>query len=214
MKKSSIIAIAILLIFLAAPMAASAFSFVDAIKYGRDIFVFVKNDQVPANKDIKTTPKEGEKKNDDVSGWQEKYSEWEKAYSKKDISPLLAKSKEFVFTEEEINYFARQEYNSTSSIASNLSVDLQKDLMIVSGYSRFKPLQGNFSAEIKIIEENGEPVVKVSKARLGKIIVPSFFLNNLINKELKNTKTFIASGKDKKYPKIEIGDGFIKLSYK
>ncbi len=212
--KKNLFVVVLLLFCLTAPSSALAFNFVDTINYGRNIFNFLKKNEPPTEKKIVVENKTEDEQKNKEKQWQEKYALWEKAYSKNDISELLIKTKEFTFTEEAINYFAKKEYNSTSSVASNLSIGFKKDLISVSGYSRLKPLQGYFSADIKIIEENGEPVVSVSKARLGRIAVPAFMLNSMINKELKNTKEFLLSGKDKKYPKIEVGDGFIKLSYK
>jgi len=211
MRKAIIVAL--LAVCLTIPVAASAFSFVDAFNYGKRIFKIGEKRPIP--------PVVDEKKIDrslsvDIRyDRKEKYRVWKQAYEDGDITPIFQDKDNLVFSEEELNYFSQKEYDTAStSIVRDLKIDLVPGAIRVSGYSFARMFKGNFSGEIKLLNGVDGIYPKVVKARLGKIWIPSFFLDNMVKQETKSLKSFLYSDKDHKNLEVVIDDDRLELKYK
>jgi hypothetical protein len=211
MKKAIIIAL--LAVCLAAPFKASAFSFGDVISYGRKILKTADKKPAPPVLDEKSIDRSLPV--DVRFDRKEKYRIWKESYSNEDITNLFKNPENFVFSEEELNYFSQKEYNTSSTtIVRDLKVDLKPGLIKISGYSLMNMMKGNFSAEIKVVKGVEGLYLKVSKARLGRLWIPSFALDNLIKRETKKLKQFLYSNKDYQNLEVLIDEDRLELKYK
>jgi hypothetical protein len=212
MKKGALIFLGIFcLVAISAPVAASAMSYVDFLKYGRRLLKINETPE-PVKKDEKTIdrslPVESRAK------FKEHFRLWKGAYEAEDIAVLFQYKGIFKLSEEEINYFSEKEFNTaTSSVVKNLKIDFTPGLIKVSGYSFMKMMKGDFYAEIKIVQGKNRIYPKVVKARYGKVPVPAIVVDNAIRKESGPLINFLYSNKNYEHLEVVIDDNSLELKY-
>jgi hypothetical protein len=210
MRKAIIISL--LAVCLAAPVKASAFGFGDILTFGRKIFKAAEPRPAP--------PQVDEKKIDRAvpvdmrNQWKEKYRVWKQAYDLGEIAPLFQNKNNFIFSEEELNYFAQKAYDTaTTTPVRDIKIDLKKGSIAVSGYSLFNMLKGDFSAEFKVLNGNDGVYIKVIRAKLGKMWVPAMLLDNIVKGETKKLKKFLYSNESRQNLKVVIEEDVLRLEY-
>ena len=75
-----------------------------------------------------------------------------------------------------------------------------------------KPIEGNFTAEAGVSLIDGVPVIKLTKASLGSLPIPTFLLGSLESSANEAIKSALSSQNIFKVKKLEIKDGKIRFS--
>jgi hypothetical protein len=207
MKKFLILVVAVAVL---APAAAHAFSFIDVINFGERLI----------NRDIQPTPVEVKKEittqpaQFDTLSAETKFNNWQNAFDKKDITPVLSDSRNLYFTYTELNYLiARELASSTNLVARDIVISLSDNLIKVSGYAMLKSLSGQFYLEAKPATANNRIFLQVTKTRFHDFYFPSFITQALLAGQLKEMIGFLYSSPNYQDLSITVGNGFIELDY-
>jgi hypothetical protein len=202
----------LLLVFIAfavfIPVTVHAFSFLDIFSLGKKIIRQEVKSKQAVTKAV-AAPEEFS-----IAKADRKYQNWEKAFSKKDISLVIDDSQNLYFTEAEINYLiARSLASSSAAAARDVQVSFVSGAVKMSGYSLAKNLSGQFSLEAKAAEIDGRVGLKIVRARYRNFYFPALVAQNLLAVRLKDAINFLYSDQNRQKPSLMIGNGFIEINY-
>lgn len=93
----------------------------------------------------------------------------------------------------------------------DVKVTFQEGKILITG-KLTKPIEGAFTAEAGVSLVDGVPVVKLTKASLGSLPIPTFLLRSLETGTNEAIKNALASQNVFKVKKLEIKDGKIRFS--
>lgn len=174
MKKIIVPAITLAIaVFIMAPTAARAFSFVDVINFGRRL---IHQDVQPNPIAVKNELSAQAAKLSTISA-ENKYKNWETAYLANDVSGVIVDPRNLYFTDSEINYLlAEQLASATDPVARDVSVSFSDNLIKINGYSLVKNFTGQFYLEAKLITVGQRINFQVTKARYRNFYFPAFSL--------------------------------------
>lgn len=207
MKKFLIILIALAIM---TPVAAHAFSFVDVVNFGKNIF---HREAQPSAEEIKKEAEAASAQYFSATAGI-KYQKWREAFGKNDLGLVAADSRNLYFTDTEINYLVSRELALMSEpVARDVAVTFEENLIKISGYSLLKVLSGQFYLEAKIAEGKDRIYLKVIKAKYKKIGLPPFVAEAILRGQVREAINFLYSGDDYQDLKVTVGSGFIELNY-
>lgn len=197
MRKTLILsALAGLLLF---PSSVLAFSFFD-------VFQFFSTD-----KKVETTTEVFTEQDKRVA--ESKYGAWEEAYDKDNIKKVFQRDRNFILTEQEVNYLADKRIDELKDPAmTSVDIEFQEGKIKLEGYLT-RTLEGNIEAIVQIKEENGREVPKIAKAKYKGFYFPSWAANMMLNKAIKEEVDFLYSHPKYKDLDVSINEERIKLDY-
>ena len=93
----------------------------------------------------------------------------------------------------------------------DVKITFQEGKILITG-KLTKPIEGNFTAEAGVSLTDGVPVIKLTKASLGSLPIPTFLLGSLESSANEAIKSTLASQNIFKVKKLEIKNGKIRFS--
>jgi hypothetical protein len=202
--------IAIVIVAILAPLTAYAFSFSDVLNFSKNIF------HKEAKQSAEEVKNEMAAAPDQFSSYMavRKYNNWKKAFDQKDISVVFSDSRNFYFTDDEINYLiSKQLADMSNPPAHDVQISFEENLIKISGVSMLKYLSGEFYLEAKAVQSKGRIDFKVTKAQYRKTSFPAFIAELFLRQEMKSSLDFLYSSPDYQSLSVTVGNGFIQLNY-
>jgi hypothetical protein len=202
--------IAAIILIIAAPAAAHAFSFVDVFSLGKKI---IHQEKQPTLAEVKKEMAAAPARLATLSA-ETKLKNWQSAFNKKNIGSVIADSRNLYFTDAEINFLIASELaNSGNPAARDVVISFSDNLAKVSGNAMLKNLTGKFYLEAKPATKNNHISFQVTKARFNNFYFPSFLAQSLLAGQLKTALDFLYSDSKRQNLSLTIGNGFIELNY-
>jgi hypothetical protein len=202
--------IAAIILIIAAPAAAHAFSFVDVFSLGKKIIHQAKQ---PTPGEVKKEMAAAPARLAPLSA-ETKLKNWQNAFNKKNISAVIADDRNLYFTDAEINFLIASELaNSGNPAARDVVVSFSDNLAKISGQAMLKSLSGKFYLEAKPATKNNRISFQVTKARFNNFYFPALLAQALLSAQLKIAIDFLYSEPKQQNLSLTIGNGFIELNY-
>lgn len=144
----------------------------------------------------------------------QKYLDWDKAYSQNNIKLLVGNKTNFVFSETELNYFV------TKSIAKakkpdviDVKIALDDGLATVSGYSLMNPFKGPVNLTGKFVSEGKKIKLELTKVQYRGFPLPTSVATSIINRYSPELLSFLYGYPDYSGLEVIIKDDKLELKY-
>ena len=140
-----------------------------------------------------------------------KYKLWYDGFEKKDVQSVIANQNNFWFNIAEINYLFNSENSKTKNpLLNNFKLTDEGGTLNVSADFK-KIISGNFSFNVKIVNDGNKIKLDISKLRIYWFPLPASFISNPLNKSLDEYFSFLYN--DNRYQGFSFSNdnGILKL---
>lgn len=143
----------------------------------------------------------------------EKYTAWLTAYETKSLYGLMSNRHYLYFYNADANYIINKRLSDLEKPPCDYFRAWFKENYVYLEAHLIKYLPGNVSGEVEFVKKGTGVLPKVRKMKWGKIGLPVFIANVILNRELDDLVAFMNSDPDFPYVKIEILEDYFEISF-